>query len=519
MRRRISIGLLSALVIAGCGSEPRLVVDVVTDLRPGTQFTAVRVDLGPSVPTRELPAAPDAPYDAGVQVADFRMLSAGVYPLTVQLLDGETVRLQQRYSVPVEGARVETVVLSTRCLDVRCPREGDDPGATECVDGVCVEPRCLEIPDVCTTRCESDDDCAAPVSCAEAACVAGGCLALPRDDRCPGTQRCDPETGCFGGALVGDPCDPGSGCGDALICCGGRCAPPGCDDGNPCTDDACTPDGCAHSPQDGPCDDGLFCNGDDACADGVCGTHAGDPCAGEPCDEAMDRCVACRGDADCPVPSETPLGACTYGSVCAETGTRTVRVTTWTCEANECVASTSDEPRSCSRDTDGDGCLRGNTCVAGGCRCAGGSACGAGRWCYPSGCAEEPTYTLLGVPTPSCIDLARAPDPGIVGGYVVTGPPGARIHKYNAHTSCGGGYVEGPETGDAPTFLDASGEFRVEIDSTDPVACDLTTLGRFETYVTVDGVRVPPSGSRTQSYYHADCPGIRTCAAAATFCP
>ncbi|MDP8257448.1 MAG: integrin alpha, partial [Candidatus Alcyoniella australis] len=40
------------------------------------------------------------------------------------------------------------------------------------------------------------------------------------------------------------------------------------------------------------CDDGLFCNGEDACLEGDCQEHAGDPCEtqDEVCNEQTDAC-------------------------------------------------------------------------------------------------------------------------------------------------------------------------------------------------------------------------------------
>jgi len=86
------------------------------------------------------------------------------------------------------------------------------------------------------------------------------------------------------------------------------------------------------SPNDGAiCDDGMFCNGDDACLDGGCDEHEGNPCpdnglwcdGDEICDEGGDRCLAvdtpdcsddtlwCNGDEFCDEDNDQ----------CAHTGT------------------------------------------------------------------------------------------------------------------------------------------------------------------------------------------------------
>ena len=66
-----------------------------------------------------------------------------------------------------------------------------------------------------------------------------------------------------------------------------------CDDYNPCTSDRC-PNYLSHCEYDfnsDSCDDGLYCNGSDACGDGTCSVHSGDPCpAGTVCNEDYDWC-------------------------------------------------------------------------------------------------------------------------------------------------------------------------------------------------------------------------------------
>lgn len=95
---------------------------------------------------------------------------------------------------------------------------------------------------------------------------------------------------------------------------------PNCNDGNPCTNDLCTTEGeflvCRITQSQGSCDDHLFCNGTDTCALGICGAHAGNPCAaaGACCDEQSDTCPA-----SCPrTPCEGKNAAdpCDDGSAC-----------------------------------------------------------------------------------------------------------------------------------------------------------------------------------------------------------
>jgi hypothetical protein len=87
-----------------------------------------------------------------------------------------------------------------------------------------------------------------------------------------------------------------------------------CDDGNPCTDESCVIGGefgtCHLTANQSPCNDGSFCNGPDTCALGICGAHAGNPCAatGDCCKEDTDSCAD-----TCP---DTPCGDKSAGDPC-----------------------------------------------------------------------------------------------------------------------------------------------------------------------------------------------------------
>jgi hypothetical protein len=95
-----------------------------------------------------------------------------------------------------------------------------------------------------------------------------------------------------------------------------------CDDGNPCTEDLCVVAGefgqCRITASDGPCDDGLFCDGADTCALGICGAHAGNPCAATAacCDEEADACPATCPSTPCADKDEGD--PCDDGTACTE---------------------------------------------------------------------------------------------------------------------------------------------------------------------------------------------------------
>ncbi len=535
MPRRSTLLALATLSLSACASgTSTLTVDVVTDLCPEVagaprcleeRFDSVVVSLDRGLTVARAPRSDDT-YLEGQRVAELRELDPRTYTLTVELLQrGVLVARATRRVEIVHAVHSARVVVQSECAGVSCPGAGDDPSETECVSGACVDPSCFEPTGPrCGGLCESDAECTASVACAEARCVEHVCVEILRDARCGAGERCIPELGCFGGVLEGDPCASADDCGDTeLICCGNECRQPDCNDGNPCTDDACTRDGCVNRPVDAACDDRVYCNGTDRCQDGACTVHSGDPCAGgTSCDEPSGTCVSCLSDSDCPAASEAPIGSCGgFGDTCDESGEQGWRVTTYTCVSQACVAASRDEARACSRDRTGVPCGLGDEACSGGeCRC-GASACPLGQYCRAGGCWDMPRFEPIGQPTPSCIDASRGPDPGILLGYRAYGRPGAPVHKYNRHASCGAGWMEAPETATSPVYLDASGLYEVLIDTTEPLPCDFETQGLFEQYIEIDGIRVPSSGVVEQVIYNTGGCGsaLASCTAARTFCP
>ena len=350
---RASTATLGLLIASACASgEVTLLVEVKTDLAPGVEFTGARARVAPvydgrrpvGVATRRADRADDARYERGVRIAELG-LTPGAFVVEVDLVDASGHAIASReIHIEVRGTTVLTVAIARSCLETTCPAPGGDPVATECLGRRCVPPSCStgEEPG-CERECDDDGDCPTPAAaCARAACVDGACFAASDGASCL-TGYCDPTRGCVGAPTgdAGTPVPP-----DASVACGD------CDDENPCTDDACSGGTCVHASNAESCDDGIFCNGADVCAGGTC-THAGDPCAAPTtCSEADDACLGCVTSAECPAPSETAWSSCSYPSTCAEAGSQSRAVTTWTCSAGACTSDTRTESLPCTRDTD-----------------------------------------------------------------------------------------------------------------------------------------------------------------------
>jgi hypothetical protein len=218
-RNRILCAALTACVIwCGCSEESvELFVDVRTDLLPAIEFHAVRTEVFDRFPQTEdealdarrrvVTAERGDPFIDGVRAAELGQLEKGVYHVRVRLLDRAGVPILQRIAtVTLRTTSVVTITLSRDCRDVVCPAE--DPVATECSGGICVDPRCTEeTPELCPPpACESAADCPAPMaSCVDPRCEAGVCLELSQDTRCMPGSFCDPDLGCFPGPR---PCIP-----------------------------------------------------------------------------------------------------------------------------------------------------------------------------------------------------------------------------------------------------------------------------------------------------------------------
>lgn len=188
---------LALVILAGCSTASgRLRVDMRTDHAPD-EFDRVVVTVEGRAPLVFRPVAADDLL-AGVVVGTFDELSESSTTLRAELLLGERAIARRTVVVQSQPDQVVTIVFSQRCAGVRCPTE-DAPEATECIDGVCADPRCTpENPATCPGGCEDDEQCSHIASrCGSGRCIEGACFVEPDPERCDEGERCDVELGCI----------------------------------------------------------------------------------------------------------------------------------------------------------------------------------------------------------------------------------------------------------------------------------------------------------------------------------
>jgi hypothetical protein len=326
-----------------------LVVELATDLTGGVDFVGVRVELrrGDMMIGEMSELAPRGQsFITPQRVALFEGLADGTYEVDAAVvdLDGAPVAAR-RTIVEIHEDLALTVVIAGACRDVECPGPGDDPDATACAGGRCVDPRCSpETPDLCGEVCASDAACpdVAGVSgtcvegvCLYPACAEGTCeIGCASDGDCPAevlgdwsacagfADVCDDTAErtrtrvvfrCEGGMCVGDTSTESEACTretDGMDCGGRTC------DWFGCRYPACSTEG----EEPGSCFDRV-------CSGGVCtDVSAGDttrPCASRASQEGL-TCIPdgsfCQGTCRSGACAEL----CQYcGGICSVVGCRT----------------------------------------------------------------------------------------------------------------------------------------------------------------------------------------------------
>ncbi len=150
-------------------------------------------------------------------------------------------------------------------------------------------------------ECSASAQCDDRLACTLDECVFGGrCEHTPMPSMCPAGQRCIVGVGCASGTTctTSAQCDDGVACTRDLCAVGGMCQnindDAQCTGGQVCTSAGCAAQGTCRT--DADCNNRLFCDGVERCMGGSCvrGTmmdcRDSDPCTGDVCNEAMQRC-------------------------------------------------------------------------------------------------------------------------------------------------------------------------------------------------------------------------------------
>lgn len=203
-RLGLTLVLLAAFISGSCNSSDRtdLVVLLTTDYRAGVDYSFVEVELLDSGATMTGRSAGPADLTP-LRVASFTSLppsSARRVAVSLIGFDGAPVTTRTVAFTQTQNFTVSVAVFRS-CRDVACPGTGDAAAATECFDGQCVDPRCVQGTEPecgVVERCGVDDECAAPrADCAAAVCLGGTCFVRAMDEDCAAEQRCDLDEGCL----------------------------------------------------------------------------------------------------------------------------------------------------------------------------------------------------------------------------------------------------------------------------------------------------------------------------------
>jgi len=175
---------------------------------------------------------------------------------------------------------------------------------------VCVDQECGVTNAPNGTSCNDNVYCNGADSCSNGSCsqhAGNPCDGPDGDGDCSETCR-ESQNDCNGNDFNGAVCNDGTYCNGNDACSNGNCsqhAGDPCDgpDGDGDCSETCREsqsDCNGNDPNGASCDDNLYCNGDDSCSNGACAQHTGDPCVGpdgdgncaESCMEGPDACLA-----------------------------------------------------------------------------------------------------------------------------------------------------------------------------------------------------------------------------------
>jgi hypothetical protein len=198
--------------LTGCSDDTSVVIDVLTDYRPGIEFQKIDVSVyreGMSAPVAEerFPVVEESGFLRGKRVTEVSLQQDGRYRVEVELLkDDGTLLGRHRRAMEVEGRTQIVAAVYRACSDIECPPLAD-PTHTECrmvgEDVMCVPPECNGLieedealcPPAVSPPCMEDGDCSPLSECAPGMCVRGACLPEYNDALCGGENICCPSTG------------------------------------------------------------------------------------------------------------------------------------------------------------------------------------------------------------------------------------------------------------------------------------------------------------------------------------
>ncbi|MCB9593628.1 MAG: putative metal-binding motif-containing protein [Sandaracinaceae bacterium] len=195
-------GIAMALLLAACSQEGTLVVQIRTDVAPGTGFARVRTTIDGVATPIEVGFEERRSWGTGARVAEVAGLPTSTLVLRVGLVDASGAVLVERpVRVHMEpGLNLVTVFLTADCVGVMCPLPGDAGDATACLAGVCVPGGCTEeTPEACgLARCDTTASCpSSSVACAHPECSASGvCFEVLDHEACGDGAICDPAAAC-----------------------------------------------------------------------------------------------------------------------------------------------------------------------------------------------------------------------------------------------------------------------------------------------------------------------------------
>jgi hypothetical protein len=206
----------SVLTLHACdgGGGIELVVELKTDLTPGTEFASAQALLDGEAAASQ-PAFAGDDFVSGRRIAEIVDVTAGGHELVVQLRDDAgAVVVERDMSLQIEADLGITVVITRDCAGVSCPEDAGGVVLT-CHGGRCVPPECSPaLPTSCgTPECTGDADCGGCGVCADGVCLAPavpGCADAGPGDAASDAPASDATTDGGGDATTDARTDGGS---------------------------------------------------------------------------------------------------------------------------------------------------------------------------------------------------------------------------------------------------------------------------------------------------------------------